>query len=174
MLNNSTANENADGPSLVFRRAGIDDYSTIRHIQSSAIRSLGDKLLDGDEVTNATKKIYTADYITELSSKTLHVAVLNGDIVGTCAWEPSDDRGSAARLSSLYVAPLFQGKGIGCRLVEAATEDAAASGYRRIMATVPVSVVPLFAALGFSTASFGTSRDVIPDASLQVAFLRRA
>jgi N-acetylglutamate synthase-like GNAT family acetyltransferase len=173
VLNKSTANGESDGPTLTFRRAAIDDYSTIRHVQSSAIRSLGDNLLDSDEVTAATSVIYSADYIADLAARNVHVAVLNGAIVGTCAWEPSDDRGSAARLSSLYVAPLSQRSGIGSGLVEIVSQDAAISGFSRMMATVPVSVVPMFAALGFTVASFGTSRDVIPDAALQVAFLRK-
>lgn len=173
MLNKSTASGEANGPTLTFRRAAIDDYSTIRHVQATAIRSLSETLLDTDEISAAAKIIYSADYVSELSGKNVHVAILNGDIVGTCAWEPSDDRGSAARLSALYVLPLFQGEGIGSRLVEVATQDALNSGFSRMMATVPVSVVPLFSAIGFSTASFGTSRDVIPDALLQVAFLRK-
>lgn len=173
MLNKSTENGEADGPALTFKRAGLDDYSTIRHVQSSAIKALVDSLLDSEEVELATKVIYSAEYISDLFSKNVHVAVLNGDIVGTCAWGPSDDRGSAARLSALYVAPLFQGRGIGCRLVETVTQDATASGFARMMATVPVSVVPLFSSLRFNAASFGTSRDVIPDVMLQVAFLRK-
>ncbi len=173
MLNKSTAHGEANGPTLTFRRAAIDDYSTIRHVQSTAIRSLGETLLDASEVTAATKVIYSADYVSELSGKNVHVAILNGDIVGTCAWEPSDDRGSAARLSALYVLPLFHGEGIGSRLVEVAALDAVNSGFSRMMATVPVSIVPLFTAIGFNTASFGTSRDVIPDTLLQVAFLRK-
>ena len=63
----------------------------------------------------------------ELFLKSVHVAVLNGDIVGTCAWGPSDDRGSAARISALFVSPLFQGAGIGKRLLEDVERDAAQS-----------------------------------------------
>ena len=173
MLNDSKIDEGSGRPSLLLRRAGIDDYSTIRHIQASAVRSMNDKLLDDVEVANATGAIYSAGYISELFSKTVHVAVLNGDIVGTCAWGPSDDRGSAARISALFVAPLFQGIGIGTRLVDEVARDAAHHGFARFMATVPVSIVPLFAALNYVIASYGTSRDVIPETSLQVAFLRK-
>lgn len=161
------------GPSLALRRAGIDDYSTIRHIQASAIRSLADKLLDIGDIANATRAIYTPGYIADLFKKTVYVAVLNGDIVGTCAWGPSDDRGSAARISALYVGPLFQSNGIGSRLVDEIMRDATHNGFDRFMVTVPVSVIPLFSGLKFAIASYGTSREVIPDTLMQVAFLRK-
>ncbi len=173
MLSKSTTSGASTGPTLVMRRAGVDDYSTIRHVQSTSIRSLGDKLLDDAEVAHAVQIVYSPAYIAELFLKAVHVAVLNGDIVGTCAWGPSDDRGSAARFSSLFVAPLFQGMGIGRSLLEEVERDAAHNGYGRFMATVPVSVVPLFTAAKFVTASFGTSREVVPDTPLQVAFLRK-
>jgi GNAT superfamily N-acetyltransferase len=173
MLMSSTSDSGPKGPTLVTRRAGIDDYSTIRHVQSSAIRSQTDKLLDDAEVTVAIRAVYTPAYSADLFLKTVRVAILNGDIVGTCAWGPSDDRGTAARISALFVAPLFQGNGIGRRLIEDVERDAAHNGFSRFTATVPVSIVPLFTALNFVTASFGTSRDVIPDVSLQVAFLKK-
>ena len=173
MLTSATSSGGPAGPSLVTRRAGLDDYSTIRHVQSSAIRPLAGPLLDAADVAKAIAAVYTPAYSSELFRKTVLVAVLNGDIVGTCAWGPSDDRGTAARISALFVAPLFQGKGIGRRLLEDVERDAAHSGFSRFMATVPVSVVPLFAALKFVTASYGTSRDVIPEITLQVAFLKK-
>ena len=156
-----------------IRRAGVDDYSTIRHVQSSAIRSMNGKLLEDVEVVNAVRAVYSPEYITELFRKTVHVAVLNGDIVGTCAWGPSDDRGTAARVSGLFVMPLFQHNGIGARLIDETTRDAAQGGFKRFMATVPVALAPLFAEMNFVVASYGTSRDVIPNTSLQVAFLRK-
>ena len=173
MLSKSPPGGASAGPTLVMRRAGVDDYSTIRHVQSTSIRSLGDKLLDDDEVAHAIRVVYSPAYISELFLKAVHVAVLNGDIVGTCAWGPSDDRGSAARFSSLFVAPLFQGMGIGRSLLAEVERDASHSGFVRFMATVPVSVVPMFAAAKFITASFGTSREVVPDTPLQVAFLKK-
>ena len=161
------------GPQLVVRRASLDDYSTIRHVQASAIRSLVDKLLEPTESDAATQAVYTSEYLSELLLKTVFVAVLNGAIVGTCAWSASDDRGSSARISALFVAPLFQGAGVGRQLMTGAERDAAHNGYARFAATAPVAIVPLFARLGYVTASFGTSRDVIPATAIQVAFLRK-
>ena len=172
MPKGGTTGEGAGGPNLQLRRAGVDDYSTIRNVQSMAIRSLAGKILDDIEIVNAVRAVYSPEYIAELFRKTVHVAVLNGEIVGTCAWGPSDDRGTAARISGLFVKPLSQGSGIGARLIDAVTRDAAQNGFSRFMATVPVATAPLFSALGFITASYGTSRDVVPNTSLQVAFLR--
>lgn len=162
-----------EGPHLVIRRATLDDYSTIRHVQSSAVRALSEKLLDAAEVTRAIQAIYSPAYIAELFVKTVSVAVLNGDIVGTCAWGASDDRGTAARIGALFVGPLSQRIGIGRRLVAGAERDAASNGFTRYAATAPVAVAPLFSKLGYVTASYGLSRDVIPEAAIQVAFLRK-
>ena len=163
----------AAGPQLVVRRASLDEYSTIRHVQATAIRSLGDKLLDPADVHAATTAVYSAEYLAELVRKTVFVAVLNGDIVGTCAWSASDDRGSSARIGALFIKPLFQGAGVGRHLVASTERDASLKGYVRFTATVPVAIVPLFAHLGYVIASFGTSRDVIPETAVQVAFLRK-
>lgn len=163
----------APGPNVITRRAGIDDYSSIRHIQASAIRSLGSTILDEAEVETAIRTVYSSSYISELLAKTVLVASVNGDMVASCAWGPSDDRGAAARISALFVMPLFQGKGIGRTLVSDAEKDAGTNGFSRFTATVPVAAVPLFAASGYIIASYGTSRDVVPGTAIQVAFLRK-
>jgi len=160
-------------PDLVFRRMGLDDFSTVRHIHASAVRSLADRLIEPHEAEAAAKAIYSPSYVADLSAKALHVAVLNGSIVGTCAWSPSDDRGSNARIGTLFVAPLFQGQAIGSRLVTHVEDDAISNGFQRLTAIVPVSVVPMFEDLGYTVASFGTSLDVVPSVTLQVAFLRK-
>jgi len=160
-------------PELTTRRAAIDDYSTIRHVHASAVRSLGDKLLDAAEVAAATQAIYSGDYTAELLRKSVFVAVLNGAIVGTCAWSPNDDRGTSARISSLFIAPLSQGSGYGRRLLREVERDARQNGFERFALTAPVAIVSLFTGAGFTVASYGTSRDVIPDTAVQVVFLRK-
>ena len=165
--------EQARGPNLTHRRAELDDYSTIRHVQASAVRALVDRLLVVAEVANAVRIIYSPDYVSDLIKKNLQVAVLNGDIVGTGAWSPGDDRGLTARLSMLFVTPLFQGIGIGRRLVGALEQDAQEHGFDRYSITTPVSLVSMFETFGYATASHGVSRDVVPGATLQVAFLRK-
>jgi len=162
-----------EAPSLVVRAMGLDDYSTVRHVHASAIRSLADRLIDPDEAAAAIKAIYSPSYVVDLSSKTMLVAVLNGSIVGTCAWSPNDDRGLNARIGALFVAPLFQGQSIGSQLVTHAERNASDHGFHSWTAIVPVSIVTMFQDLGYTVASYGTSLDVVPLTSLQVAFLRK-
>lgn len=165
--------EQTTGPDLVIRRATVDDFSTIRHIHTSTVRALKDSLLSESEITEAARVIRSTGYLSELMQKTLHVALINGDIVGTGAWSPSNDRGVAARISAVFVAPLFQGQGVGRHLIGELERDAADNGYQRLTATVPVAVVAVFDALGYAVASHGVSRDAIPGTLLQVAFLRK-
>ena len=151
----------------------MDEFSTVRHVHASAVRALADRLIEASEATTAIQAIYSAAYVSDLITKSVHVAQLNGDIVGTCAWNPSDDRGLAARISALFVAPLFQGNGIGRQLIAHSEQDASANGFDCFTAIVPVSIVPLFEEMGYVTASYGTSRDVVPETAVQVAFLKK-
>ncbi len=160
-------------PGLSIRPAGLDDYSTIRHIQSSAVRTLGEQLIELDDVTSALNTIYSSDYLIELMARSTFLATINDDIVGTCGWSAGDDRGHAARISGLFVLPLFQAQGIGSRLLEHVEMDAGRNGYTRFNAIAPVSIKGLFTRLHYTTTSFGTSRDVVPGVALQVAFLRK-
>jgi GNAT superfamily N-acetyltransferase len=160
-------------PRLRIRPAGPDDYSTIRYVQSAAVRTLASSLLDENEVIAAIETINSTSYAAGLMAKTVFLAELNGDVVGTCAWFPNDDRGHAARIGGLFVLPLFQGHGFGRMLLEHAELDAARHGYERFNAIAPVSVADLFTSLEYTVSSFGTSRDVIPSVAVQVAFLRK-
>ena len=130
-------------------------------------------MIDANEVATAIRAIYSPSYVIELIAKSVHVAQLNGDIVGTCAWSPSDDRGLAARIGALFVAPLFQGNGFGRQLIAHSEQDAAVNGFHRFTAIVPVSIVSVFEGMGYVTASYGTSRDVVPETAVQVAFLKK-
>ncbi len=160
-------------PSLHIRLAGPDDYATIRYVQSAAVRTLASSLLDENEVAAAIDTINSPGYTAALMAKSVFLAELNGDVIGTCAWFPNDDRGHAARIGGLFVLPLFQAHGFGRRLLQHAELDAVRHGYERFNAIAPVSVADLFTTLNYVISSFGTSRDVIPGVAVQVAFLRK-
>jgi GNAT superfamily N-acetyltransferase len=160
-------------PSLRIRPAELDDYSTIRYVQAAAVRTLSVSLLDEAEVAAAIETIQSPGYTAELMAKSVFLAELNGDVIGTCAWVPNDDRGHAARIGGLFVLPLFQGHGFGRQLLEHTERDAARNGYNRFNAIAPVTVAEIFKMLDYAITSFGTSRDVIPGVAVQVAFLRK-
>jgi GNAT superfamily N-acetyltransferase len=160
-------------PRLHIKPAGLDDYATIRYVQSAAVRALAASLLDDNEVAAAIDTINSQSYTAALMAKTVFLAELNGDVIGTCAWFPNDDRGHAARIGGLFVLPLFQGHGFGRMLLEHAELDAARHGYERFNAIAPVLVADIFTTLNYTITSFGTSRDVIPGVAVQVAFLRK-
>jgi GNAT superfamily N-acetyltransferase len=173
MVDAGMFSDTPQGPSLLVRSAGLDDYSTIRHIQASAIRALTNGLIDEQDALAATATIYSAAYVAELMAKTTYIALLNGDIVATCAWSAGDDRGHAARISALFVLPAFQGRGIAREVVHKVEQDAARHGFDRFSAIVPVELGTFFESMGYATTSFGTSRDVVPGVPLQVAFVRK-
>jgi GNAT superfamily N-acetyltransferase len=160
-------------PRLHIRPAGLDDYATVRYTQAAAIRTLAASLLDEADVAAAIETIYAPSYTAELMAKSVFLAELNGDVVGTCAWYPSDDRGHAARIGGLFVHPLFQGHGFAHQLLQHVEQDAARHGYERLNAIAPVTMADVFKTLDYVVTSYGTSRDVIPGIAIQVAFLRK-
>jgi GNAT superfamily N-acetyltransferase len=173
MQDGQTGTDTTHRPHLSVRRAGLDDYSTIRSIHASAVRALSDRMIEATDVPRAIGVIYTVDYLSDLMAKATHVALVNGDIVGTGAWSPSDDRGLTARLSAFFVSPLFQGTGIGRELIRHLEADAGSHGYHRFTAIVPVTLVAFAEGVGYGIASYGTSRDIIPGTDVQVAFVRK-
>jgi GNAT superfamily N-acetyltransferase len=172
-LTASRVAENATGPRLVIRRANLDEYSTIRHVQATALRSLVERGLDRHDVDAAVQTIYSQEHLTTLTALTLLVAVVNGDVVGTCGWRAGSEREAGARLGALFVTPLFQGAGIARQLISETELDAQRAGHGRFSIAAPVDIESLFTGLGYTTTSFGTSRDAIPSVTMKVAFLRK-
>ncbi|MEQ1647683.1 MAG: GNAT family N-acetyltransferase [Hyphomicrobiaceae bacterium] len=161
------------GPKLDVRRAGLDDYSVIRHVHRESVRRILAPTLSQEEAAALMAHIDSPEYTQNLVERQTFVALLNGDIVGTIAYAPSQDAGDEARVSAHFVHPWFTGGGIGRTLLEMAADDAAERGLSKLMARVPLTSVTFYEELGFELTSQGVTKELAPSLGIHVAFMRR-
>jgi putative acetyltransferase len=157
----------------VIRRAGIDDYSDVRYVHVAAFKAGTAPQLSDAEVKAFMEHVNSPDYADVLQRMDLLVALVNGQLVGTAAWSAGDDSGSNARISAVFVDPMFVGCGIGRRLVREIEKRAADAGFARFTIRATVNAVPFFQGLGYEVASHGVGSISAADGSMPVTFLRK-
>jgi putative acetyltransferase len=158
----------------VIRRLGIDDFSTVRHVHATSFRSLAGPLISESELEAFTRQVYLPGYVDALMALETFVAEIEGKVVGTAAWSAGDDSGATARISSVFVDPVFTHCGIGRRLVREVEQRAAEAGYQRFSVRATANAVPFFQALGYEIASHGVSSLTAAEGALQVTFMRKS
>jgi putative acetyltransferase len=156
----------------VVRPAGLDDWSDIRQLHKSAFEALTGPLLDEEIVLAMQAYLSSTDYTEDLQAENVAVACVDGHIVGTCGWVPSDDAGQAARITALYVDPLFVRLGLGRRLTLDAEARARAAGFHAVTTRATDNAVEFFLSLGYEIASQGVTARA-SDLVLPVTFMRK-
>lgn len=163
---------NGIAENTVIRAAGLDDWSAIRQLHAAILKRASGVLFDEAGTLAFESHLATADYTDELARQNLAVALVDGHIVGTCGWVASDDHGHAARITALYVDPLFTRLGIGRRLVWDAEARARGAGFQTITTRATEMTVEYFAALGYEVSSQGVVTPV-PNLAIPVLFMRK-
>lgn len=160
---------------VTIARVGLDDWSNVRHLHVlSFSRLLEPSLSDGEAALQAFKAcVDSPEHAQNLQAANLNAAWVDGYIVGTCGWLTGGggDSGTAARLTAVYVDPMFTRLGIGRRLVREAEAQAFAAGFRVLTARAPSNSVAFFASIGFGISSNGVHS--IEGLNLPVAFMRK-
>ena len=151
---------------------GLDDWSAVRHLHAASIKRQVLPFLDADASVALSAIAESPEYTEDLQSLNLQAAWLDGHMVGTCGWTASSDLSTSARISGLFVDPLFVGLGIGRVLVADAEARAEANGYRVFNARATDNAVGFFVALGYELTSQGTS--LLAGVSVPVTFLRKS
>ena len=82
------------------------------------------------------------------------VARADGTVVGVAVWEPAADEGGVGTgpvflLHGLYVAPAWQRRGLGARLLRAARHAVCAAGAAGLLVRAQADAVPFFRAMGW-------------------------
>jgi GNAT superfamily N-acetyltransferase len=162
------------GAKAAIRRVTIDEMAAIRHIHSAAFRVYAGPYLTAEETAAYLSYISSARYTDDLMRADVYGAVINDQLVGTAAWRAGDDQGASARISAVFVDPLFTGTGLGSRLVADVEARAHQSGFKRFATRVTVNGVPFFERLGYEIASQGVSQVAMPLSLLPVTFMRKA
>jgi GNAT superfamily N-acetyltransferase len=157
---------------IEIRSIGLDDYAAVRSVHLASVRWLAASFLDTDEMRPLLSGVGTIEYTDALFTEDLTGAWLGGDLVGTAGWLAADDSGRSARITSVFVRPLFMRIGVGRLLVREAEARARKHGYRSFsVRATPLSAV-FFQRLGYEITSHG-SMAVDAERSLPLTFLRR-
>jgi GNAT superfamily N-acetyltransferase len=147
--------------------------SDIRSLHASSFRALAAPALDASQVAAYVDWIYSPDYTDVLITQDLLTAYYEHHLVGTAGWIPADDAGVSARISAVYVAPLFARLGIGRRLLAAAEARAEMAGFRSFSARVFPKAFGFFESMGYARSSQG-ALSIGTDNGIPVTFMRKA
>jgi N-acetylglutamate synthase-like GNAT family acetyltransferase len=158
----------------IIRRLSVDDFSTVRYVHTAAFKAQTAPLLADEEIKAFFTQVTTPGYIDALMAIHAYVACVGGQVVGTGAWTAGDDSGASARISSVFIDPMFSGGGIGRRLMTSVEASAREAGYHRFSVRATSNAVPFFLALGYDIASHGVSSLSVVEGSLPVTFMRKA
>lgn len=153
----------ADG--LVYRPLTVDDLSDVRYLHELTCRCLVDEA--GEDDVEEYLRIVGAPEYGELLLSERHILAFCGDmLVGSAGWSGADGS-SVARLSSVFVHPLFTGLGVARRLVRAVEKDAQGQGFERLQAPLPTHAGHFLRRLGFAAeAGQGVIARAAPDLGL--------
>jgi len=125
------------------------------------------------EIEAFTEFVYSRKYSDRLAANNIHAAWLGDELVGTGGWSPVAHNGALARIRSIFVRPLFNGLGIGRRLVDYAILRARKAGFTEFAVRAPVSAAGFFERSGFKVKSHGV-QTLSPHHDIPVRFMRQS
>src|SRR5262245_44867869 len=158
---------------LAIRRVGLDDHSAVRHLHARSMRSQSGDALSDAEIAAFKAFVGSPAYSDCLLAEEVYGAFVDGQLVGTAGWHLNGDDGRTARISSVFVDPLFGRLGIGRRLLAEVEARAYQSGFAQLGISATINAVPFFEKLGYREASRGV-KTLGTDCALPVAFLRKS
>jgi putative acetyltransferase len=157
---------------VVLRQVGLDDHAQARYLHARAMQAhAGDALTDA-ELAGFLAFVESPTYSDLLRGEEVHGAFVDGQLVGTASWLANGDDGETARISSVFVHPMFARLGLGGRLLAEVETRARQSGFDLLGASATINAVPFFERNGYAEASRGV-KAFGPGCWLPVAFLRK-
>ncbi len=157
---------------VVIRGAGLDCWSDIRGLHALCIRKLSETAIELSEAEAFAAWIHSPDYTAALMTHDVQTAWHDDLLIGTAGWVPSDDSGSSARITAVFVSPLFTRLGIGRQVVAAAEAKARAGGFSAFATRAFQTSVGFFEALGYLRSSQGVHA-IGTDNGIPVTFMRK-
>ena len=167
-----TAVDGMGRSTITIRRIGVDDHSNVRYLHIKAMTAQSIDALSEAEIVAFVAFVNSPAYSDCLMAEDVFGAFVDGQLVGTASWHVNGDDGRTARISSVFVDPLFGRLGIGGRLLAEVEARAMQSGFSQLGISATINAVPFFEKLGYREASRGV-KTLGPDCSLPVAFLRK-
>lgn len=157
---------------MTIRRVGMDDWASVRYVHATAFRVLASRDCEPAEAEAFADFVRSQDYADRLLAENLHAGWLDGELVGTAGWIPADDSGALARITSVFVRPLFTRLGIGRRLALDAEARARAAGFERFSARATLNSVGFFEKLGYDVTSHGI-HVIATEQGMPITYMRK-
>jgi len=158
------------GDRLAVRPIGLDDFSSLRHLHASALKSQTVGVLSDKELAAFQRLVQSPAYSDLLLQEEVYCGWLDGELVGTASWHANADSGATARIGCIFVRhPRF---GIGRRLMAEVEARAHQCGFGRFAVSTTANAVPFFEKLGYQIASRGV-KTLAPGCILPVTFLKK-
>lgn len=156
-----------------IRNLTVDDLSDVRYLQTTALKHQAGNALSDEEIENFVAHVYSRSYSDWLITQHVFTAWLNGELVATGGYSPSDDSGASVRLHSIFVSPMFPRMGLGRRMVLEVEDRERRSGYDTIAVRASLNAIEFFEKVGYRVASrgLGAFADTF---ELPVAFMRKS
>ena len=157
---------------ITIRVVGLDEYSHVRNLHARAMSSESADYLTEAEIAAFIAFVRSPAYSDLLRGENLYGAFIDGQLIGTASWHVNGDDGQVARVSSVFVDPMFMRLGIGGQLLTEVEARAFQSGFNQLGISATINAVPFFERAGYQIASRGV-KTLGPDCALPVAFLRK-
>jgi GNAT superfamily N-acetyltransferase len=157
---------------LAIRRLGLDDHSNVRHLHARSMHSQSGDALSDAEIAAFVAFVGSPAYSDSLLAEEVWGGFVGGQLVASASWQVNGDDGETARITSVFVHPLFARLGFGGRLLAEVEARAVRSGFDQLGTSTTINAVPFFERHGYQEASRGV-KAFGPDCWLPVAFLRK-
>lgn len=151
---------------------GIDDWSDVRHVHRISFEKLIGPWLEPEHADAFRERIATPEYVDEQNLENLMGLWFDGQLSGTCGWLPGDDTGTVARMTALFVLPVFTRMGFGRLLLRTVEERTAAAGFQSLMLRSTAMSLGFFEAAGYQVSSQGVAT-LVPGVDMPVVFMRK-
>lgn len=159
-------------PGLTFEPMDLCHLPEIRALQIGAFRVASARCYDEPEARAYESYIANTGTAERLKTHDTELALVGGQVVGTAGWAQSGDDGALARLTDLFVDPLFMHLGVGSALAERTERRAQLAGYVKVAVRAPLLLTGFFEGLGYDLTSYG-SFSPKPGFELPIAFLKK-
>ena len=158
---------------LTIRLVALDEHTHVRHLHTKSMENQSTDSLTDAEIQAFTAFVRSPAYSDILKEENLYGAFTEGQLIGTASWQVNGDDGQMARISSVFVDPMFFHLGIGGRLLTEVEARAFQSGFNQLSISTTLNAVPFFEKAGYQVASRGV-KALGSDCLLPVAFLRKS
>ncbi|MEO1204840.1 MAG: GNAT family N-acetyltransferase [Pseudomonadota bacterium] len=155
-----------------IRQVIADDMSDLRHVHETSVRLLARDMMTPEDVDEWSRFVRSPAYTDKLFSNPNLGVWLDGQMIAAASWQPSTDQQDTAKITALFVRPMFALSGVGARLLEIVEAETAAAGFQSLTIRSFQSATGFFQSKGYRISSYGI-RVISPRLSFPVTFMRK-